>query len=119
MNLLLLSLLAVVQSAPPASGPGRTTVAWVNACQTEAARSSNANVREACACTAGLMAGRMSPRQYEILGRMAPHISDPEGLVEAMREMTEQGYSPQEIASVGERIAGLEAEVDRVCGALE
>jgi len=113
---------ALAAAAQPAGGPapGQTTRAWVNACQTEAAARTGANVREACACTAGLLAGHMNERQYAILGRMAPHISDEEGLVEAMRIMTQvDGYTPQEIASVGATIAELEAKVDNVCGVLE
>lgn len=114
--LISLVLTASLQGAP---APGQTTVAWVNACQAEAARQTNANVREACACTAGLFAGRMSARQYAILGRMSPHIADPEGLVAVMETMASQGYTAEEIARVGTLIAELEPVVDTVCGVLE
>ena len=115
----LLASLVLSLSLQAAPTPGQTTVAWVNACQAEAARQSNANVREACACTAGLFAGRMSARQYAILGRMSPHIANPDGLVTEMRLMNEDGYGPEEIATVGTLIAELEPVVDAVCGVLE
>ncbi|TGY87602.1 hypothetical protein E5163_14290 [Marinicauda algicola] len=111
---------AGAQAATPAPGaPGATTVVWVNACQAQSARESNANVREACACTAGLFAGRMSDRQYSILGRIARHLSDEEGLIAEMRAMTLEGYSADEIARVGVLIAELGPQVDQVCGVLE
>lgn len=116
----LAALLAGVQAATQApAAPGATTVLWVNACQAESARQSNANVREACACTAGLFAGRMNDRQYAILGRIARHLSDEAGLVAEMRAMTLDGYDAQEIAAVGVLIAELGPLVDRVCGVLE
>ena len=123
MMTFLASALAAVSLASQASSapaPGQSTLAWVNACQTEAASRTNANVREACACAAGLFAGSMTERQYEIFGRMAPHISSREGIAGVIQQMTEQlGYTPEEITEVGQTIARLETRIDRVCGVLE
>lgn len=112
------ALMAAAQPAP-AGDAARTTLTWVNACQAESAQRSNVNVREACACTAGLFAGRMTERQYAILGRIANHLSDREGLVAEMQAMTLEGYDAGEISQVGMLIAELGPEVDRVCGVLE
>ncbi|GGE30010.1 hypothetical protein GCM10011367_00390 [Marinicauda pacifica] len=123
MMIFLASALAVTSlAAQPARAPapGQSTLAWVNACQTEAASRTSANVREACACAAGLFAGTMTERQYEIFGRMAPHISSRSDIAGAIQQMTEQqGYTPEEIAGVGQTIASLETRIDRVCGVLE
>lgn len=121
MTLILAVLAALLTGAQPAptGGVARTTLVWVNACQAESAQRSTVNVREACACTAGLFAGRMSERQYLILGRIAHHLSDGEGLAAEMEAMTSEGYSAGEIARVGTLLAELGPEVDRVCGVLE
>lgn len=121
MTLILAALAALLAGAQPspADSPARTTLVWVNACQAESAQRSTVNVREACACTAGLFAGRMSARQYGILGRIANHLSDREGLIEEMELMATQGYSADEIARVGTLLAELGPDVDRVCGVLE
>lgn len=115
--ILLLSLSLMAQTAQPASS---TTIQWVDMCQNQAAQGSGVNFREACACASGLIGGRTTVRQYELLGELVPGMYDPEQMPTIISSLIEQqAYTAEEITVLGQILETIQPDIDRICGPLE
>lgn len=93
------------------------TQAFVNMCLRSAAHLSTPE--PTCACGAGVISGRMNDRQYEIMRRFAPHTGNQPAMTAEIRLMMSEGYSAQEIQTVGQMLIDLSPLIDTSCRVLE
>jgi len=93
------------------------TQAFVNMCVGRGAHLSTPE--PTCACGAGIISGRMNDRQYEIMRRFTPHTGNQPAMNAEIRNLLNEGYSPQEIQSVGQMLVDLAPLIDTTCGVLE
>lgn len=96
---------------------GASTRAFVNMCVARAQGMSNPE--PTCACGAGVISGRMDDRQYTMMGRFAPHTGNGEAMRAEVRTMLDEGYSADEIRTVGQMLIDLEGPINSACRVLE
>ncbi|MFN4185272.1 MAG: hypothetical protein ACK4M6_10835 [Hyphomonas sp.] len=110
--------IAVGQAAAQAdrSGP---TLAFFDMCVAEFATELT-DPGPTCACGAGVLSGKMTDLEYEILGRILPVYDNEADLRDAISQMTdEEGYAFEDIQATAERMEEMDGDISRTCTVLE
>jgi hypothetical protein len=95
------------------------TTAFVNMCVARAASTAATTPEPTCACGAGVISGRMTDRQFEIMRRFAPATGDQPAMNAIARDLINEGYTAQEIQVVGQMLVELGPLINSTCGVLE
>lgn len=72
-----------------------------------------------CACGAGVISGRMDDRQFGIMTRLSPHTGNQPAMSADIQRMMGEGYTAQEITTVGQMLVDLGPFISATCGVLE
>lgn len=98
------------------SGP---TLAFFDVCVAEFAKELT-DPGPTCACGAGVISGKMTDPEYEILGRVLPVYENEAGLRDVVSRMIdEEGYTMEDIRATVERMEEMDGIIDRTCAVLE
>ncbi|MGE0740679.1 MAG: hypothetical protein AB7O98_04990 [Hyphomonadaceae bacterium] len=95
------------------------TQAFVNMCVARAANAPITTPEPTCACGAGVISGRMTDRQFDIMRQLAPYTGDQPAMNNAVRNMLAQGYAAEEIGQVGQMLIDLGPVIQSTCAVLE
>lgn len=102
----------------PDSGRGASADAFIQYCVATTASSGFTNPVAQCSCGAGVMSGRMSDREYAIMGRLSPHGANQTAMMNEIRAMMQDGYSPEEVSAVGTMMVDLGPLIGATCDAV-
>lgn len=112
-----IAAIAFIAPANAQTDRGSATQAFVNMC---IARAQGMSTPEpTCACGAGVISGHMTDRQYALMGRFAPHTGNVEAMRGEIQLLMSEGYSVDEIRTVGQMLSDLEGPINSACRVLE
>jgi|GEM_PF-6203571 len=120
MRILTIAVMALLIAGAANAQANRhaTTKAYVDSCVAEF-ENNLTNPEPACACTAGILSGSMTDAEYEIVGRLIPHLRDDTAMDGAISEMvSDEGYTVEQILATAELMGSLAADASRTCDIL-
>jgi hypothetical protein len=121
MRILALAAIAALSFATPSvaqtANRSAGTTAFTNLCVSQAVGVSTPE--PTCACGAGVISGRMTDRQYGIMARLSPHSGNQPAMTQEMQRMIGEGYTAEEMMTVGQMLIDLGPLIESTCGVLQ
>ncbi len=96
-----------------------STAAFTQACIASPQMQNVSRPEQGCACTAGVLSGRSTDRQFYIAARLTPFGNDNAAMRNEIQRMISEGYTAQEIMEVGTLMTGTGDLINSTCAVFE